>query len=119
MKSREIDNSTDVLDSREIIERIEELASLDTRTADEDDEMQALDKLSDEGSAYSDDWKHGATLIRDSYFHVYAEEFADDIGAIDRDAGWPLCHIDWDAAADALKADYTAVEFDGVTYWVR
>jgi hypothetical protein len=27
-------------------------------------------------------------------------------------------HIDWDAA-NALKTDYTSVEFDGVTYWLR
>lgn len=65
------------------------------------------------------DWDHGETLIRASYFTEYAEQLADDIGAIDRDAKWPLDHIDWEAAAEALKIDYTESEFDGVTYYMR
>lgn len=28
-------------------------------------------------------------------------------------------YIDWKRAAEALQSDYTSVEFDGVTYWVR
>lgn len=31
----------------------------------------------------------------------------------------PSPHIDWDAAGRALREDYTFVEFDGVTFWVR
>jgi antirestriction protein len=50
---------------------------------------------------------------------AYAQDFAEDIGAIDRNAGWPLGCIDWEAAADELKSDYSSIEFDGVTYWVR
>lgn len=49
----------------------------------------------------------------------YAETLAEDIGAIDRNAGWPLMHIDWEAAADALKMDYRQVDYDGVAYWMR
>lgn len=59
------------------------------------------------------------TLIRDSYFTEYAEELANEIGAIDAEAGWPTRHIDWDAAARELKYDYTSVTLDGVEYWVR
>jgi hypothetical protein len=44
---------------------------------------------------------------------------AEDIGAIDRDAGWPLGFIDWDAAAAALKMDYTEVSIRGYDYWIR
>lgn len=64
------------------------------------------------------DW-YPITLIRDSYFEKYAEEFADDIGAIDGNATWPICHIDWKAAARSLQQDYQSVEYDGVTYWYR
>jgi hypothetical protein len=35
-----------------------------------------------------EDWERA--LINDDYFQEYAEELAYDIGAIDRDAGWPL-----------------------------
>lgn len=58
-------------------------------------------------------------MILDTYFTEYAEQLADAIGAIDRNAGWPVCHIDWEAAADALKVDYTEVEFGGYTYFWR
>ena len=65
------------------------------------------------------DWLYGATLIRDTYFKEYAQELAEDIGAVDSDAAWPMNCIDWDAAADALRQDYTEVEFDGETYLIR
>ena len=75
--------------------------------------------LADEASGYAADWPHGETLIRDSYFKDYAMELADDIGAIDNNASWPLTCIDWDQAARELQMDYSAVDFDGVTYWIR
>ena len=59
------------------------------------------------------------TLIRDSYFEEYAEQLAEDCGTIAKDAEWPARHIDWEAAAEELRHDYTAFEFDGVTYWGR
>lgn len=119
-----ISNSDDVVDSRDVIERIEELrAELDDETGtagdDEKAELLALEELQEEVRGYCPDWKYGATLVRDSYFRKYAQSLADDIGAIDLDAGWPCNCIDWDEAANQLQADYTAVEFDGVTYWVR
>ena len=83
------------------------------------EELHELKKFRDEMQPYCEDWHHGTTLIADSYFAEYAEELANDIGAINKDAGWPLSFIDWDAAAEALKADYTSREFDGVTYWAR
>jgi hypothetical protein len=83
------------------------------------EELKALKALSEEAEAYAPDWRYGATLIRDSYFKRYAEELADDIGAINSDATWPNNCIDWDHAARELQMDYTSVEFDGVTYWVR
>lgn len=83
---------------------------------DESDELRILTALADEGIT---EWEDGATLIRHSYFTEYAEQLADDLGLINKDVDWPLNHIDWDAAADALKIDYTSVDFDGVEYWVR
>jgi hypothetical protein len=87
-------------------------------TEDEAEELAALLALQDEASGASD-WTYGETLIRDDYFKDYAQELAEDIGAINPEASWPLNHIDWGAAADALKMDYTPVEWSGVTYWVR
>jgi hypothetical protein len=139
----EFSNADDIIDSRAVIKRIEELAGAfeaagidpdkldppspgyDAQGLEEDDpahdraeELRNLRKLE---SAAEDcgDWRHGETLIRESYFRDYAEEMADDIGAIDKEAKWPLNHIDWDAAAAELKQDYSEVDFDGVTYLLR
>jgi hypothetical protein len=87
-------------------------------------ELQRLNALLDElrGNGGDEEWRdawYPVTLIRESYFTEYAQELADDIGAIDSNAGWPTAHIDWNAAADALLVDYSAVMFDGVEYYYR
>ena len=120
--STDISNADDLIDSRDVIARIEELESwAEDEALDDDDaaELAALKALAEEAEGYAPDWQHGETLIRDSYFEEYAEQLAYDIGAMDRNFGWPAEHIDWKAAADALKIDYTSVEFDGVAYWIR
>lgn len=83
------------------------------------EELDNLKKLAEECEGYSSDWKYGETLIRDSYFVEYAEQLADDIGAIDNNAKWPLNHIDWEAAAEELQYDYTMIDYDGINYWIR
>jgi hypothetical protein len=83
------------------------------------EELHALKEFRDELEPYCPDWRYGVTIIRESYFTDYAEELANDIGAVKSDAGWPNAHIDWEAAAEALKIDYTSGDFDGVTYWAR
>lgn len=126
----DISNTDDVIDSRDVIKRIEELESeREALTEDspelaqwDDDygpELKVLKRLAEQGEGYAPDWHHGETLVRDSYFTEYAEQLADDIGAVDRNARWPICHIDWEAAAEALKQDYASVDYDGITYWVR
>lgn len=137
-------NADDVIDSRDVIKRIEELegafeaAGLDWKRllpeapdydvqglaedAEAFDfalELSKLKALEDEASGYAEDWRYGATLIAVSHFTDYAEQYADDIGAINADAAWPICHIDWTAAAADLKRDYTEVDFDGVAYLIR
>lgn len=141
--TRELHNGMDIIDSRDVIARLKELederdnakATEDTDaddlwtaengeefganwTEEQEDEYQELFSLAEDAS-FSPDWKYGETLIRDSYFEDYARELAEDIGAIDRNATWLNNFIDWEAAADALKMDYTSVEFGNVTYWIR
>lgn len=111
-----ITNTQDIIDSRDIIERIDRLERDEDRDEDEDAELEALHALAEQGADYCGMAKH---FIHDAYFVTYAQDFADDIGAINRDAAWPLSHIDWDAAADDLRQDYTALDFDGATYWAR
>ena len=109
-----------VIDSRDIIERIAELEANENGMDDEEKaELAMWREVAEDGETNASDWSYGATLIRDSYFEDYARELAEDIGAVSKDLSWPACHIDWEAAADALKMDYTEIEIDGETYWVR
>lgn len=115
----------DVFDSRDVIERIDELEGfvredgVSELDEDETEELAELREFRDEVEDYCDDWRYGVTFIRDGYFERYAEEFASDIGAIDRDADWPLNRIDWEAAAEDLKQDYSSVSAFGEDYWYR
>lgn len=151
VRTKEINNNQDIIDSRDVIARLKELESQredaaetasdvdfegekwspeglpnvivasDDWSEDEENEYQALKRLCDEAEGYAPDWHHGETLIRDSYFEQYAEQLAEDIGAIDPKLSncWPYTCIDWERAARELQQDYTSIEFGDVTYWVR
>lgn len=126
-----MDNTDDVIDSRDVIERAAELAArwvgsqnhpkdgCEPLSDEEREELDSLSDLIDAGKDYAPDWEYGATLIRDSYFKDYAMELAEDIGALNTEAGWPAQYIDWDRASEALQQDCTSIDFDGITYWVR
>jgi len=89
---------------------------------DEDDRFfmcNVRDLASEINGGIEDGAMNEPVMIHDRYFKDYAKQMADDIGAIDSEAGWPACHIDWEAAADSLQMDYTEVEFGGHTYWWR
>lgn len=130
----EIRNNEDTLDTRDIRARLDyldvleetandtELDSDERDVAREDreaaeEEYNALTNLWDTES--DNEWEWGATLIHTDYFEEYARELADELGFIDREASWPVRHIDWEAAANELAMDYREVEFDGATYLVR
>jgi len=149
-------NTDDVIGSRDVIARIEELETeradlaealaganavyIDAAEADaiEDaqrdheaaadalvewdkdnaEELAALKSLADQGEGYGD-WEYGETLIRESYFKDYAQELAEDIGAIPKDVGWPCTCIDWEQACRELKMDYIEINFGDVSYFMR
>lgn len=132
-----LDGTDDVFDSRDVVERLEEIETWieelkseigdnshpDDYVSEREDlddlaqEREALESLRDEFDTR--DFEDGITLISEADFENYARELAEDIGAYDPDAGWPNGYIDWERAARDLRIDYTAVEFHGVTYWGR
>ena len=130
-----LNNDLDIIDSRDLIERIEELeAELDGVELDEEtsnymldgnemnseyEELEKLHAFAEEFKNACSDYECGGTAIRESHFRDFAEQEAEDIGAINSNASWPLNHIDWDAASEELKMDYITIEFDGVEYLVR
>jgi hypothetical protein len=91
--------------------------------SDEAEELATLEGLLSELAGYGGDeqWEgdwYPVTLIRDSYFTEAMRELVSDIGDLPKDIPSYLA-IDWEATADNLRADYSSVEFDGVTYWYR
>lgn len=127
-----IDSFADILDVRDIIARVEHLEQLREDDAvdlgDDKDilfaEMASLEvllsELKDNGG--DEQWRgawYPVTLIRDSYFKDYAQELAEDVGAVKVNATWPYTCIDWNQAARELQMDYTCADFNGVTYWFR
>lgn len=125
--TQEISSTDDTIDSRDVIARIEELESIRDDgefTGVDNDELVLFSALMDglKGNGEAEQWRgdwYPSGLIRDSYFTEYAQELAEDIGATPNEYGWPLMHINWRAAADDLKTDYSTVEFNGATYWYR
>lgn len=140
---RDLDNSADIIDSRDVIARIEEIetelrdahegegskADFDVWLSDMADndqgtlqeaaqELFALRDLVKEAEGYAGDWLHGATLIRHSYFVEYCQDMLSDLGDLPREIPSYVV-IDWEATADNLKVDYTTVDFDGVEYYIR
>lgn len=119
MVTTDFTGTPESFDSRDAIERMRELeADEDSPGLDEDEaeELKALRELEEAGI---EDWQYGAHFIHEDHFEDHARELAEDIGAVSSDAGWPVNCIDWDEAATALKQDYTSVEFNGATYYVR
>lgn len=133
-----------VIDSRDVIARIEELRDelldadilmenedgkivrTDKEPGDKSEELeeyQELVKLEGEASSCAD-WRYGETLIRDDYFPTYIEELIDDCYEMPKEmksGGWPWRHmkIDFEAAANEARVDYTTVEYFGTTFLIR
>jgi hypothetical protein len=95
-----INNSTNVIDSRDVIRRIWELTEMavEDESAADVTEREALLELEQQcESVCGGSWVDGITLILDDHFDEYV-------------SGRP---------AARRHADYQSVDFDGVTYWIR
>lgn len=140
-----ISNTDDTIDSRDVIARVEELqgerdnlsetiadcedntaapglaeeakqALADWLVSEEGQELAALKKLAEEAEGYAADWQYGEQLIRDDYFNTAMDEMVADCYDFGKDLPfWATITLDY----SALQQDYTSVDFDGVTYWVR
>jgi hypothetical protein len=84
-------------------------------------ELADLLELRNAAQKYTRDWNHGVTLVAEGHFTEFAEDYAIGIGGNPPDQKWPFnhAHIDWADAAEELKRDYSGIDFDGETYYVR
>lgn len=138
-----INNREDVIDSRDVIARIEQLEA-ELQDAHEGEgneppfpdwlqdmadnpegtlqeaaeELIELRKLQEQGEQYAPDWQYGEALIRESHFTDYAKQMLEDCGDLPKDLPSYIA-IDWDKTAENIKVDYTEIDFDGITYLIR
>jgi len=109
----EEDQMNNLVDERASL--VEELGDWDN---DNEEELKALEALNEEGENATGEWRHGETLIREDHFKSYVEQLCEDIGDLPRNMPSYIV-IDWEATARNLEADYTDIDFDGVTYKIR
>lgn len=126
-ETREITNSDDVIDVRDVIARFEELDNLKIDGDVDDEQVEEWSRLKSlledlEGNGGDEEWRgswYPITLVRDSYFEDFARDEAEQLGLIKSDMSWPYTCINWEEAAEQLQQDYTSVDFGGVDYWYR
>ena len=135
--------SNDIFDTRDLIEyeqylKDELLSAFNDMFDEEEDDLERLkdsEQFTDEFSnelkeheeikefckeleSYAPDFYHGETVIHEDYFNEYAEELVKDCGYISGDVpSWIV--IDWEETADNVKQDYTSIDFNGSTYYIR
>ncbi len=121
-----IDPGAEMIDVQDLVEYVEEYES--EREAGEEMDEYATELYEAIKALEADFWcdlnevaRNEPTMIHENYFEQYAQDLAEDIGAIDPNMGmgWPLYHIDWEAAAESLKMDYSEVTFGRHTYLIR
>jgi len=79
--------------------------------------QEELTELDDLETEIGREWTHGEILIPEGEFTAYAQNLAEETGAIPADAGWPIAgNIDWDQAADELKQDFSCCTYQGTDY---
>jgi hypothetical protein len=87
------------------------------------DELDTLTEVISEGEDCTD-WSYGETLIRESYFEDYIKDLVNDCYEMPKEFNegkWPWNHasIDFEAAAEEAKSDYSEIEVGGLTYYIR
>jgi hypothetical protein len=109
-------------DSENAVEKAQEALD-EFNKSFEKDELDTLTIVISQGED-SPDWSYGETLILDSYFTDYTTELINDCYEFPKEFSsgeWPWRHlsIDFEAAAEEAKSDYSEIEADGFLYYIR
>lgn len=134
----------DVIDSRDILERIEELTNdflcgvesgelgLDdfdmtfsdwlSGGLDYDDAVEVFELIrfrEEYDGQFGDYFTDGVTFVHEDYFTEFAKDSIEDMGYVVPNEMPAWIVIDWEATAENFREYYTEVEFLGQTYWAR
>lgn len=107
-----------MIDTRELIEELRNLELEEEEDLTEED-RERMDVINDVLDEIGNDAQDGVALIPEDEFEEYAQQLAEDIGAINDDTAWPCTCIDWERAARELSMDYDCITFDGADYLYR
>jgi len=139
--------STQVLDTRDLIERRDELKEgilnsfIETfehykeRTESFEDilleeeeiqewkedweyDLQEIDQIDEIEYTLGSEFEYGVTLVREDYWEEYVEDLLVEIGYLPKDLPCWI-EIDWSATAYNVRQDYNEVEYQGDTYLGR
>ena len=124
MECKKMNLNDDILDSRDLEERIVELKKDNNLTDQEKEELEQLTAIKKDVEDYSsDDWEDGITFVSQYYWQDYCKDFAYDCGYIediDRVNANPLIYcVDWEKWASEMKYDYTSTKINNVDYYFR
>lgn len=117
-----INNEQNIIRLLELWWRWLELADIEERSQEEQEEYLQLSLVAQQLDAVVPDWQGNSepSMVRDSYFAYWARtEARMKSNVMPPDDPWPLNHIDWDAASAELRLGYAELTFDGVTYLVN
>ncbi len=144
MKNVEIDYSSDVLDSRDLDNRLDNLTSIkDTRLdwmdakreamsdveidelennepEDFTDEMEKELAELEEAKSEISEWRDGNTLVNMNYWTQYCKELVMDVGDMPKELpSYIGNNINWDGVAEDLSADYSTIDIMGSMFYYR
>lgn len=81
-------------------------------------ELSEITRIEELDNEVGSEFTYGISLIEEYHFKDYCEELLIDCGYISKD--FPMwIVIDWGATADNIRMDYSEVAFDGKTYLYR
>ena len=123
----DIENEEDYTDKRiDIDSKLEEIAEKENEIQDREfeynrysEELAELESLKEEIESNSDEgFEYGIQLIHESDIDNYLNETLVDCGYIPKDMpSW--IEVDWQATYNNMKQDYSEIELNGNTFYVR
>ena len=113
-KQNDIDNKLEEISNKEL-----EIQECEVEYNRYSSELEELEALKDEISNNSDEgFEYGIQLIHENDIDDYFHEMLIDCGYIPNDfPAW--IEIDWQATYNNMKQDYSEIELNGSTFYVR
>jgi hypothetical protein len=81
-------------------------------------EIEEIEEIDKIENSLGSEFEYGVTLVREDYWEEYVEDLLVEIGYLPKDLPCWI-EIDWSATAYNVRQDYDEVEYQGDNYWGR